>query len=199
VLLHDAITESMRTGGLLSAVDALHTLARCGLLDGAPSVVTELRDLVQGALLHAKLDHVEGVERNDVTLIEQGAGAFEQMGANLLAAEAYLEASRLHRRAGDQRAATQAMRRGQDLAAHCPDARTPALRTTDEVVPLTKRERELALLAADGLSTKEIAERLFLSDRTVQNHLNRAYEKLGVSGRRELRKVLGPAGADADR
>ena len=99
-------------------------------------------------------------------------------------------ASRVLRRHGDQRAATQACRRGNELAAHCPGAATPALRTTDEVVPLTRRERELALLAADGLSTKEIAERLVLSDRTVQNHLNHAYEKLGVSGRRELRKAL---------
>jgi DNA-binding CsgD family transcriptional regulator len=192
-VLHDTIEESMRAGGLLSAVDALHTLARCGLLDGAPAVVAALRERVQGPLLHAKLDHVEGMERNEVALVLQGAAAFEEMGANLLAAEAFFDASRMHRRAGDQRAATQAVRRGEELAALCPGAATPALRTTDEVVPLTNRERELALLAADGLSTKEIAERLFLSDRTVQNHLNRAYEKLGVSGRRELRKVLGVA------
>jgi DNA-binding CsgD family transcriptional regulator len=188
----EAIDDSARRGRLVTVVEALHGLARCGLGDGQGTVdPATLRDEVQGPLLTAKLDHADGAFRNEPALLERAAGAFEQIGAALLAAEAFCDASRAHRRAGDQRAATQAMRRGQELASRCPGAQTPALRTSDEVVPLTRRERELALLAADGLSTKEIAERLFLSDRTVQNHLNRAYEKLGVSGRRELRRVLG--------
>jgi DNA-binding NarL/FixJ family response regulator len=56
---------------------------------------------------------------------------------------------------------------------------------------LTKRELEVATLAARGLSSREIAETLVVSTRTVENHLQRAYEKLGVSGRTELAGALG--------
>jgi DNA-binding CsgD family transcriptional regulator len=57
-------------------------------------------------------------------------------------------------------------------------------------VPLTAREREIALLVADGLTSKEVAERLFLSARTVSNHLQNAYAKLGISKRTELAAAL---------
>jgi DNA-binding CsgD family transcriptional regulator len=55
---------------------------------------------------------------------------------------------------------------------------------------LTARERDVVTLAAQGLSSKAIAERLFLSARTVDNHLQRAYAKLGVSGRDDLASAL---------
>jgi DNA-binding CsgD family transcriptional regulator len=57
-------------------------------------------------------------------------------------------------------------------------------------MPLTNREREIALLAADGLPSRVIAERLYLSVRTVDNHLARIYTKLGVTGRSQLPGVL---------
>jgi DNA-binding CsgD family transcriptional regulator len=61
---------------------------------------------------------------------------------------------------------------------------------SDEPVPLTRREREVATLAAAGLSSKDIADRLFVSVRTVDNHLGRIYDKLGISSRAELTEVL---------
>jgi len=60
------------------------------------------------------------------------------------------------------------------------------------VVPLTARERDIATLAAQGESSRAIAERLFLSLRTVNNHLQNAYSKLGVSSRRQLAEALEP-------
>jgi DNA-binding CsgD family transcriptional regulator len=57
---------------------------------------------------------------------------------------------------------------------------------------LTAREREVVLLAADS-SSREIAEKLGLSTRTVDNNLARAYAKLGISGRAELRSLLADA------
>ncbi|MGN6239262.1 MAG: LuxR C-terminal-related transcriptional regulator [Cellulosimicrobium cellulans] len=57
---------------------------------------------------------------------------------------------------------------------------------TDGAAGLTAREREIVGLARDGLMNREIASRLFLSVRTVENHLYRAMQKLGVADRRGL-------------
>ncbi|QFZ24309.1 helix-turn-helix transcriptional regulator [Saccharothrix syringae] len=61
----------------------------------------------------------------------------------------------------------------------------------DPLAELTAQQREVVLLAARGLRNREIAERLFLSPRTVGSHLHNAYPKLGVSGRHQLREVIG--------
>jgi DNA-binding CsgD family transcriptional regulator len=55
---------------------------------------------------------------------------------------------------------------------------------------LTRREREIASLAAGGLSSREIAQRLTLSVRTVDSHLSRVFAKLGVRSRQELGPAL---------
>ncbi|SDD30284.1 regulatory protein, luxR family [Geodermatophilus telluris] len=57
---------------------------------------------------------------------------------------------------------------------------------------LTAQEREIASLAASGLSNKQIGTRLHLSPRTVSGHLYRVFPKLGVSTRAALRDALGP-------
>ncbi|MBR0096678.1 MAG: response regulator transcription factor [Synergistaceae bacterium] len=51
--------------------------------------------------------------------------------------------------------------------------------------PLSTREREVLLLAAQGLSRKEVARRLFISERTVQTHLASIYDKLGSKNKTE--------------
>jgi len=56
---------------------------------------------------------------------------------------------------------------------------------------LTAQEREIAELAATGMSNKEIGERLLLSHRTVSGHLYRVFPKLGVTTRAGLRDALG--------
>ena len=65
------------------------------------------------------------------------------------------------------------------------------------VVPLTSRERDIATLAAQGESSKAIAARLFLSVRTVNNHLQSVYSKLGVTGRGQLAGAMEPAGVSS--
>jgi DNA-binding CsgD family transcriptional regulator len=55
---------------------------------------------------------------------------------------------------------------------------------------LTPQERDIAELAAAGLTNKEIAQRLFLSHRTVGGHLHRLFPKLGVTSRAALRDAL---------
>ncbi|GLY15454.1 LuxR family transcriptional regulator [Kineosporia sp. NBRC 101677] len=63
-------------------------------------------------------------------------------------------------------------------------------RDEEGVTALTPQETQIARLAAEGLSTREIAERLFLSPRTVSTHLSRIYRKLGIRSRSELGRVL---------
>ena len=58
-------------------------------------------------------------------------------------------------------------------------------RESDCMEPLTNREKEVLELAATGLKNKEIAERLFVSVRTVEAHLGNTFAKLGVSSRTE--------------
>lgn len=61
---------------------------------------------------------------------------------------------------------------------------------TESHEALTAREREVALLAATGLSNKQIAERLFVSPRTVSGHLHRVFPKLGIASRAALSDAL---------
>jgi DNA-binding CsgD family transcriptional regulator len=55
---------------------------------------------------------------------------------------------------------------------------------------LTPAELRVARLAADGRSNREIAAELFLTPKTVETHLGRAYAKLAIHGRRELAQAL---------
>ena len=54
------------------------------------------------------------------------------------------------------------------------------------LVRLTPREKEIALLAADGMSSDEIALRLGISVHTINSHLRRTYAKLGITTRAQL-------------
>jgi DNA-binding NarL/FixJ family response regulator len=64
-------------------------------------------------------------------------------------------------------------------------APTPQGRDRDRT-PLSQREREIVALVAQGFKNKEMAEKLFISEQTVKNHLHNIFDKLGVSDRLEL-------------
>jgi DNA-binding CsgD family transcriptional regulator len=71
---------------------------------------------------------------------------------------------------------------GQKIGPRTPDARDR----------LTAQELQIAQLAAEGLSNREIGERLFLSHRTIGSHLYRIFPKLGITARAQLRDALAP-------
>jgi DNA-binding NarL/FixJ family response regulator len=56
----------------------------------------------------------------------------------------------------------------------------------DQGAALSQREREIVVLVAQGFKNKEMAERMFISEQTVKNHLHNIFDKLGVSDRLEL-------------
>ncbi len=65
-------------------------------------------------------------------------------------------------------------------------SRPPAAGRDRERSPLSQREREIVALVAQGFKNKEMAEKMFISEQTVKNHLHNIFDKLGVSDRLEL-------------
>ncbi len=65
-------------------------------------------------------------------------------------------------------------------------------RTVETANDLTPHETQIARLACEGLSNPEIGARLFISPRTVEWHLHKVFEKIGINSRRELKSVLPP-------
>jgi DNA-binding NarL/FixJ family response regulator len=78
----------------------------------------------------------------------------------------------------------------QRLATECQGARTPALRAATTPQPFTGRQLEIISLAAQGLSNKEIADRLTMSIRSVEGHLFRASQRVGANSREQLISLL---------
>jgi DNA-binding CsgD family transcriptional regulator/tetratricopeptide (TPR) repeat protein len=63
----------------------------------------------------------------------------------------------------------------------------------DALADLTPQQRQIVRLASDGLTDRQIGDRLFLSPRTVSSHLYRSYPKLGVASRHQLRDIIARA------
>jgi DNA-binding CsgD family transcriptional regulator len=168
----------------------LHDLARLGDAAVAASRLRALAGRVQGPLVRACADHAEALAGGNAAGLAAAGRAFEDIDALLFAAEATSAAATAYRREGRLAGARACAARARTLLEQCAGARTPALAGTDEFEALTGREREIALLAAGGLSSRAIGERLVVSHRTVENHLQRAYRKLGIASRAELASVL---------
>ncbi|MFD1937424.1 LuxR C-terminal-related transcriptional regulator [Nonomuraea mangrovi] len=141
----------------------------------------------EGPLVALFAEHAAARTGPDLDAVSAG---FERLGLIVHAAEAAAQAALRHRHEGLTRAARAAETRAWALARRCQGARTPALLDLD-VPDLTPRQREVALLAAQGLTNREIAARLVVSIRTVANTLYAVYEKTGVSDRAALADLLG--------
>ncbi len=172
----------------------LHDVARLGDPATVAARLEALRHEVDGDLVGARADFASALTVGDAERLERAADAFEACGARLFAAEAMIEASIAHRKAGAIRAATASARRAEALVGGCDGARTPSLMHGSGTAVLSKREREVATLAAHGMSSRDIASALYVSVRTVENHLQRAYEKLGVTRRAELADAMERSG-----
>ena len=169
---------------------AWHDVARLGDPDRAAKAIDALVVGTDGELIPARALHVHGLASGEPKLLEDAAERFATLGALLLAAEAYLAAAEANRRAGLRANAAEARRRADELLVSCEGASTPTLRLSGTAGALTRREQEVASLAVEGSTNQQIADRLGLSVRTVENHLQRAYEKLGIGGREGLVDAL---------
>ena len=169
---------------------AWHDVARLGDPSTAVDPLVGLTARVDGDLVPTFAAHATALTARDPAALDRVAPAFEALGAVLYAAEAFSAAARLYRVDGMTGSALTAAGRAHRLAERCEGARTPALADLDTSVPLTRREREIATLAAKGLTNRQIAERLVISVRTVDNHLHSVFGKLGVAHRDELAPIV---------
>ncbi|MFE3886091.1 LuxR C-terminal-related transcriptional regulator [Streptomyces lydicus] len=135
---------------------------------------------------------------------ETSVGLLEEAGARLEQARSLVEYGTLRFEAGHVRLGRETTRRGLDLARQCGAVgladlarerlqalgARPRRTPTAGISALTDRERRAAVLAARGLTNREIADTLFITQRTVENHLTSGFRKLGITGRRELAPLL---------
>ncbi len=190
--LHMAATARAHGSYAVEAF-ALHEAVRLGLVRKVADRLALLADkVVDGRLVSAYAAHAVALVAGDAPALQKVSATFEELGAFLIAAEAAAEAAHAYRREGRSASARAAVSRSQLLATRCEGCHTLGLDSAVLPQPLTLREREIAGLAAQGLSSLRIAERLVLSVRTVDNHLHHVYAKLGVSSRTELTTILTP-------
>jgi DNA-binding CsgD family transcriptional regulator len=177
------------------AVEAVlrHDLLRLGDPAAASGRWAQLGELVDGGLTAVRTRHAAGLARRDGELLEAVARELDGLDHHLDAAIAARQAASAMRAAGWARPAARCERLAEEAASRCEGAALPVTGGGGEVAALTRREREVATLASEGLANREIAERLFLSARTVENHLQHAYEKLGITARSELAAALARA------
>ena len=192
-ILLAAADRAAARGLRIAEARLLHDVARLGRPGEVAARLADLAGMVDGRFVPALADHAAAFARGRAAGLEAAGEALTDLGASLLAAEAYAAAAACYRADGSARAAAAAVRRAAGLTASCSDPRTPALALGEQAGRLTQREREIVGLAAAGATSREIAARLVLSVRTVDNHLQNAYTKLGVTSRDELARVLGPA------
>jgi DNA-binding CsgD family transcriptional regulator len=170
-------------------IGSLHDAARFGA-DTSPRLL-ELAKSRKDPLTTAYASHAQARALRDPAGLEEVAAAFMACGVTLYAAEALAEASRLSRLHDRPRDAERLERQASSLAESFDGATTPGLVVTSTLAALTPRQLEIARLAVAGLTNVEIAERLAIAKRTVDNHLHTTYAAVGVTGRGGLRALFG--------
>lgn len=184
-------------GRLTQALSALHLAARVGHARLVVDRCAQLASLISSAVLQARADHVLALANDDAEALAEIGDRFAQFGMRPLAAEAAAQSCAAYRNAGRLHSARVAAAKCHRLLTSY-DIRLPVwtgLGTTPadgSFLGLTPREHEIAGYAATGLSNREIADRLTVSVRTVENHLQRTYHKLGISTRSDLILNLDP-------
>jgi len=140
-------------------------------------------------LAEAIAEHARGLANHDGDLLDAAADRFADMGAVALAADAAAQAAREHARTGHRGQELESSTRAHWLASQG-EIRTPAVAAAARPLPISEREREIAMLVAAGLSNHQVADRLFVSVRTVEGHLYRIFAKLDISSRDQLIHLL---------
>lgn len=190
-----AATAALRLDDVDEARElAAEQLAHARRWTGPPEIATALA-------LQARV----GDAADRVALLEEAVEVVDGSPARLVLAATLLDLGDALRVAGRRSDAREPLRRAANVAdaAGATAMRARALSSLaalgdrprklmfSGLEALTAGERRVAELAAVGRSNRDIAQELFITPKTVENHLGRAYAKLGIRGRRELAGAIG--------
>lgn len=189
-LSHNGVARRMALP--LMDLGGLVDLVRFGEPDTAVPALADVAGRVDSAYVATLAAYARAMASGDAAGLEYLSGQLAGYEADLVAAEAASRAADVFARQGRRRRAEQLGAVARQQAAECEGVRSPALTTPP--AQLTAREAEIARLAAQQTTSDEIARRLGVSRRTVDNHLAAVYTKLGINRRTDLPRVLGLAG-----
>ena len=156
----------------------------------AKRVATEQARLLErcdARLVTAYAEHSFARANRDAPALLAAADQMAEIGADVYAMEAAADAAREFLIEGREDSARRAATRARELFAPDQDGEPPAIDGLDAIATgLTRREAQIAALAARGVSNQEIADQLVLSVRSVETYVYRAMQKRGVTSRQEL-------------
>ena len=185
----DAARIAENSGQLAMALHARHEAVRLGDTEAVDPIARVL-EAVDCAAGRAALDHSRALRARDAAALDTAAERLAELGMSCAAADAYAQAAVVHSAGHDRKGELRSRGRASEIRG---DAWTPALQRVLSSLPLTGRELEIALMVADGMSNKAIAERLCVSVRTVEGHIYRACTKLDVPDRAMLAHAVAAA------
>jgi DNA-binding CsgD family transcriptional regulator/tetratricopeptide (TPR) repeat protein len=174
-------------------VACLQAALQWGVLDGLDDIVERTRELgdeLKLPLAEAVAMHADSLRARSGERLLGASRAYEAVGDRATAADAAAQAAAAFTGAQHRGRAQFAASAAEQLARDCGGLCTPATRSASAPVPLTGRQREIAELVAASLTNKEIADKLVMSVRTVEGHLLRACQRLGVTKRHELAEIM---------
>jgi DNA-binding NarL/FixJ family response regulator len=149
----------------------------------------ELEEVVEGPRAGVAARFAWAMTEDRAAELASVSEAFEALGDGVAAVDAAAQAALAYRRQDLRGSALGCVARAEALAERS-GADTPTLRQAREPLPLTDREREIVLLLGQGLSNRDVAERLTVSVRTVEGHIYKAMAKTGTASREELAALL---------
>ncbi|OBI15187.1 helix-turn-helix transcriptional regulator [Mycobacterium sp. E2327] len=193
-VLVSAAERASAKGRFAEEVVCLQTATQFGDRSGARRL-RDLETIVEGPRVGVAARFSAALNAGDATELAAVSAAFEEMGDLVAAVDAAAQAALAYRSQGLNGSAWGCSARAEALAERCGGAWTPALCQVSEPLPFTDREREIVTLIGEGLSNREVAERLTLSVRTVESHIYRAMSKTGTGSRDELASLLPRHGA----
>ncbi len=159
---------------------------RCGAAAATP-LLEDLAARNRSRLVSAYRQHAAAGSARDGAKLLAAAEEMAEIGALSYAVEAASQAAAAFLSEGREDSARRAAARARALHPEGQGGVLPAIDGLDATaIALTPREQQLVGLASQGLSNAEIADRLVLSVRTVETHLYRGMQKLGISDRRDL-------------